>query len=171
MTPVNLQSINSASDISYEMVCHFLYREARLLDKRKFSEWNNLFAGDGMDWVPLIEDQPDPVNHLSLAYEDSMMRQVRINRLNHDRAWSQKPRSRTSHMVSAVVIEEVCDKTNRLVVGSAFQVAEWRSFGLRTFAGLYTHTLLVTDGHLQIAQKRVDLIDSGEAFEPIEVFI
>jgi hypothetical protein len=74
-------------------------------------------------------------------------------------------------MVSAVVIEEVCDKTNRLVVGSAFQVAEWRSFGLRTFAGLYTHTLLVTDGHLQIAQKRVDLIDSGEAFEPIEVFI
>jgi hypothetical protein len=74
-------------------------------------------------------------------------------------------------MVSAIVIEEVCDKADRLVVGSAFQMAEWRSFGLRTFAGLYTHTLVVTGGHLRIAQKRVDLIDSGEAFEPIEVFI
>jgi hypothetical protein len=57
------------------------------------------------------------------------------------------------------------------VVGSAFQVAEWRSFGLRTFAGLYTHTLLVADGRMQIAEKRVDLIDSGDPFEPIEVFI
>ena len=74
-------------------------------------------------------------------------------------------------MVSAIVVEKICDKTNHLVVGSAFQVAEWRSFGLRTFAGLYTHTLLVTDGRLRIAEKRVDLIDSGEAFEPIEVFI
>ena len=74
-------------------------------------------------------------------------------------------------MVSAIVIEEICDKANRLVVGSAFQVAEWRSFGLRTFAGLYTHTLSVSDGHLKIVEKRVDLIDSGEAFEPIEVFI
>jgi hypothetical protein len=74
-------------------------------------------------------------------------------------------------MVSAIVIETICDETNRLVVGSAFQMAEWRSFGLRTFAGLYTHTLLVRDGQLQIAKKRVDLIDSGEAFEPIEVFI
>jgi hypothetical protein len=50
-------------------------------------------------------------------------------------------------------------------------MAEWRSFGLRTFAGLYTHTLSVSDGHLKIVEKRVDLIDSGEAFEPIEVFI
>ena len=78
MTSVNPQPINSASDISYEMVCHFLYREARLLDQRKFTEWDNLFAEQGMYWIPLIEDQPDPINHLSLAYEDSMMRQVRI---------------------------------------------------------------------------------------------
>lgn len=171
MTSVNPQSVNAATDISYDMVCHFLYREARLLDQRRFAEWNDLFSEGGMYWIPLVEDQPDPVNHLSLAYEDSMMRQVRINRLDHERAWSQKPRSRTSHMVSAIVVEEICDKTNRLVVGSAFQMAEWRSFGLRTFAGLYTHTIQVIDGHLQIAEKRVDLIDSGEAFEPIEVFI
>jgi hypothetical protein len=74
-------------------------------------------------------------------------------------------------MISAIVVEEICAETNRLVVGSAFQVAEWRSFGLRTFAGLYTHTLLVADGRMQIAEKRVDLIDSGDPFEPIEVFI
>ena len=124
-----------------------------------------------MYWIPLAEDQEDPVNHLSLAYEDSMMRQVRINRLNHDRAGSQKPRSRTSHTVSAIVVESVWEASTRLVVGSAFTVAEWRSFVHRSFAGLFTHTIQIADGRVQIVEKRVDLIDSAEAFEPIEVFI
>ena len=163
--------VTLASEVPYEALCQFLYKEARLLDQRKFEEWNDLFAETGTYWIPLEEDQEDPVNHLSLAYENSMMRQVRINRLNHDRAWSQKPRSRTSHIVSAIVVESVCEASNQLIVGSAFTMAEWRSFGLRTFAGLYTHTLKVSDGRLQILQKRVDLIDSSEAFEPIEVFI
>tara|TARA_A100001011_G_C13996083_1_gene709349 strand:+ start:86 stop:295 length:210 start_codon:yes stop_codon:yes gene_type:complete len=69
------------------------------------------------------------------------------------------------------VVESVCEASNQLVVGSAFSMAEWRSFGHRTFAGLYTHTLQLSDGRLQIVEKRVDLIDSSEAFEPIEVFI
>ena len=58
MTSVNPQPINSASDISYEMVCHFLYREARLLDQRKFTEWDNLFAEQGMYWIPLSTSRP-----------------------------------------------------------------------------------------------------------------
>ena len=163
--------VTRASEVPYEALCQFLYKEARLLDQRKFEEWNDLFAESGMYWIPLEEDQEDPLNHLSLAYENSMMRQVRINRLNHDRAWSQKPRSRTSHIVSAIIVESVCEASNQLIVGSAFTMAEWRSFGLRTFAGLYTHTFQVSDGRLQIVQKRVDLLDSSEAFEPIEVFI
>jgi hypothetical protein len=51
---------------------------------------------------------------------------------------------------------------------------KWQSGGAldcELFLALYTHTLSVSDGHLKIVEKRVDLIDSGEAFEPIEVFI
>ena len=140
--------VTRASEVPYEALCQFLYKEARLLDQRKFEEWNDLFAESGMYWIPLEEDQEDPLNHLSLAYENSMMRQVRINRLNHDRAWSQKPRSRTSPIVSAIVVESVCEASNQLIVGSAFTMAEWRSFGLRTFAGLYKHTFQVSDGRL-----------------------
>ena len=78
--------LRRASEVPYETLCQFLYQEARLLDQRKFDQWNDLFAEGGMYWIPLEEDQEDPLNHLSLAYEDSMMRRVRINRLNHDRA-------------------------------------------------------------------------------------
>ena len=124
-----------------------------------------------MYWVPLADQQADPVNHLSLVYEDAMMREVRINRLRHDRAWSQQPRSRTAHSVSCIVIEERYPDEGRVVVGSSFMMSEWRSFGLRTLAGLYTHDLVLSGDGYRIAQKRVDLIDSEGVFEPIEVFI
>ena len=91
--------------ISYDSIRDFLHREARLLDQRRFEEWNALFTEDGMYWIPLANEQADPINHLSLVYEDAMMREVRINRLHHDRAWSQQPRSRTAHSVSCIVVE------------------------------------------------------------------
>jgi hypothetical protein len=50
-------------------------------------------------------------------------------------------------------------------------MSEWRNFGQRTFAGLATHQLLLTTDGYRILEKRVDLINSGDAFEPIEVFI
>ena len=157
--------------VTYESVRDFLYLEARLLDQRKFEEWNELFTPDGKYWIPLAADQHDPINHLSLVYEDAMMRQVRINRLRHDRAWSQQPASRTSHAISCIVIEAVEDHGERIVVGSSFHMSEWRNFGQRTFAGLATHQLLPTTDGYRILEKRVDLINSGDAFEPIEVFI
>ena len=160
-----------ADGFVYDDIRDFLNLEARLLDQRKFDEWNALFTSEGMYWVPLADQQADPVNHLSLVYEDAMMREVRINRLRHDRAWSQQPRSRTAHTVSCIVIEERYPDEGRVVVGSSFMMSEWRSFGLRTLAGLYTHDLVLSGDGYRIAQKRVDLIDSEGVFEPIEVFI
>lgn len=160
-----------ADGFVYDDIRDFLNLEARLLDQRKFDQWNALFTPEGMYWVPLADQQADPVNHLSLVYEDAMMREVRINRLRHDRAWSQQPRSRTAHTVSCIVIEERYPDEGRVVVGSSFMMSEWRSFGLRTLAGLYTHDLVLSGDGYRIAQKRVDLIDSEGVFEPIEVFI
>ena len=157
--------------LSYDSIRNFLSLEARLLDQRHFDRWNSLFTEDGMYWMPLADEQPDPINHLSLIYEDAMMREVRINRLRHERAWSQKPRSRTAHVIGSIVIEKVSSDELSAVVGSAFQMSEWRSFGLRTFAGLCTHDLVVVDATIRISQKRVDLINSEDIFEPIEVFI
>ena len=55
-------SLTRASEVPYETLCQFLYQEARLLDQRKLSEWNDLFAEGGMYWIPLEEDQEDPLN-------------------------------------------------------------------------------------------------------------
>ena len=66
----------------------FLFREALLLDKRLWEDWLQLFTNDGYYWVPLVPEQQDAKNHVSLYYEDAMLRQMRVRRLRQPRAFS-----------------------------------------------------------------------------------
>ena len=42
-----------------ERSSRFLVHEARLLDEKRYDEWNALFTDDAHYWVPLARDQPD----------------------------------------------------------------------------------------------------------------
>ena len=43
-----------AESISTAAVAEFLYREAHLLDARKFSDWLELFCEDAVFWAPAV---------------------------------------------------------------------------------------------------------------------
>ena len=76
--------VSARADIG--RVSQFLYEEAALLDQRRWFDWMDLFTDGAMYWVPLTPDQPDPINHVSIFYEDAMMREVRARRLEEQRA-------------------------------------------------------------------------------------
>ena len=84
---------------SEQDLVRFVYREARLLDEKRFDEWYELFTEDGFYWVPLAHDQVDPLDHTSLAYEDRLLLKLRIERLKSPRAFSQQPPSRCHHLL------------------------------------------------------------------------
>ncbi len=84
----------------------FVYREARLLDEKRFDEWYELFTEDGFYWVPLAPDQVDPLDHTSLAYEDRLLLKLRIERLKSPRAFSQQPPSRCHHLLQMPEVEK-----------------------------------------------------------------
>ena len=44
----------------------FLYLEARLMDEKRWDEWQALFPEEGEYWVPATRGQPDPLNHVSI---------------------------------------------------------------------------------------------------------
>lgn len=146
----------------------FLYREARLLDERRWDEWLKLFAPEGMYWVPLAPGQTDPINHASLFYEDAMLREVRARRLENTRALSQQPPSRTAHLLSNVMLEAL---EPEIVVRSMFHLLEWRKLEQRTHGGSYTHHLLRDGASYRIRLKRVDLINCDAVHEALQVFI
>ena len=140
-----------------EEVERFLLQEARLLDERRFSAWLELFADDGVYWLPTRPDHASPHEALSLIYEPRALLAVRVARLERPDMHVQSPPSRTVHHVSAI---EVDTDGADIAARSALIVSEWRAGESRWFAARVLHRLSRTPPGLRIALKRVDLADS-----------
>lgn len=164
---MSAQGMSGTPDLA--AVEQFLYHEARLLDRRLWAQWLDLFTPDGMYWIPLVHGQTDPLDHASIAYEDAMLRQMRARRLDNARAFSQQPLARTSHLIGNVIIDAV--EGDRLQVSSSLHMMEWRHHGMRMVGGACRYDLRATAQGLRIALKRIDLIDCEAPQDPLEVFI
>jgi ethylbenzene dioxygenase subunit beta len=177
-----MMPLNSTLDLSTEIarpvvstptlvsdVAQFLYAEARALDNRDFVQWLDLWTPEGMYWVPHEPDQTSPHDHISLFWEDATLREVRVRRVTNARNWSQQPITRTARLVGNVFIEGA-DEEGRLIVHSTLNVTEWRN-GQRHLAGLVTHKLAANGSAWKIYLKRVDLVNSTDAFANLEIFL
>lgn len=147
----------------------FLYREARLLDERRFEEWRDLFAEDGVYWVPLKPEQTDPLRHGSIVYDDRAGMATRIRRLRHPRVYAQIPESRTLHMVSNVFVDEADSGKAEIEVLSALQVTEFQLGRQRHYAARCRHVLRRANGSYAIALKRVDLVNCDAPMPAISI--
>ena len=98
----------------------FLYHEARLLDEKRWDEWQALFTEEGEYWVPATRGQPDPINHVSIMYETSLLRAVRLKRYRHPNAMSLQPMPHSVHMISNVMLDSFDGKTEICEVNSRF---------------------------------------------------
>lgn len=135
----------------------FLYKEAELLDAREFDAWVELFADDGVYWVPSGSDDSDPSREVSLAYESVARLRERVWRLQSGVAHAQEPPSRTAHSVTNVIAEP---DGERVRVSSTFVVHEFRRGRLHIHAGRYRHELRRTGDAFAIAVKKVELVNN-----------
>ena len=147
----------------------FLTHEATLLDERRFEDWRDLFAEDGLYWVPLRPDQENPDDEVSLFCDDRATMEVRINRLRHPRIHAQTPPSRTCHVIGNVTIEARHDAARELTVASTMVMTEFRKGEQRLFSGRVQHRLRETDQGLSIVLKKVVLTNCDDIFELIAV--
>ena len=146
-----------------EPLIQFVRHEARLLDEQRWDEWLALFAEDGRYWVPLSPEQTDPLGHNSLAYEDTLLLRLRIERLKEG-PFSQHPRSRSQHVLQQP--ETVAPG----IVRTAFLYAEVRGDEQQLHAGTAYHHLRETEDGLRIVLKRVDLLSAGMALPSLQLF-
>jgi ethylbenzene dioxygenase subunit beta len=148
----------------------FLFREARLLDERRWAEWLALWTADGLYWIPQQHGQASPFDHISLAFEDRMLREVRARRLENARNWSQQPPTHATRLIGNISVEGV-DAGGNLVLRSVFQMTEWRKKATRQLAGSCWHKLATSGDGWQLRMKRVDLVNCDATHENLEVFI
>ncbi len=148
----------------------FIHDEVRHLDDRRFEEWMELFADDGIYWVPTTPGQADPQHTVSLYYDDKSAMKARIVRLRHPRIYVQMPPSRTRHIVSGFRFEKADTPPDECVVSSNFMMLEHRpGYEPRMFGGQYLHRLRFSDGQFRIVLKRAELINCDESFRAMAI--
>lgn len=169
----------AAGGIDLRPLEQFLYREALLLDEKRWQEWLALYTDDCFYWVPSVVGQQDPVNTVSLYAEDRMRLEMRIIRITHPRAFSQDFPTRMSHVVGNVMLDPEngkgsdggLDPKADVVVRSSVHILEYRREDHRLFGGTVRHWLRRDGADWRIAMKRIDLINCDAPMEVVQLFL
>jgi 3-phenylpropionate/cinnamic acid dioxygenase small subunit len=145
----------------------FLYHEARLLDTQQLEAWLDLFTEDATYWVPLEQEQKDPLLTSSIIHDDRTLLGLRVQQARHPRAHARLPLARTVHQVSNITVFP--EENSEVRVNSTLQVIEWRNERQRVWAALVEHHLRRMNGSFKIAHKRVDLVNSEGELDGIAI--
>jgi 3-phenylpropionate/cinnamic acid dioxygenase small subunit len=141
----------------------FLYRQSELLDTKRWQEWIDLFVDDGVYWMPPEPSYTTWDGTPAIFAEDKNLMEVRMRRVLHPDAWSQRPVWETNHVVSNVIVQKAGN--GEVQVRSRFHMMELRRDDVRHFAGSYAHTLLKTGDGYRIKLQRVDMANAQAAYD------
>jgi 3-phenylpropionate/cinnamic acid dioxygenase small subunit len=142
----------------------FLYRQAALLDDKDWQGWIDLFTADGVYWMPPDASYKTWDGQPAIFAEDKNLMTVRMLRVLHPDAWSQRPLWGTNHVVSNVSIRKI-SKNGDVEVTSRFHMMELRRDDVRHFAGAYLHKLKKTKKGFAIRLQRVDMTNAQAAYD------
>ena len=152
-----------AEPVSTAAVTELLYREARLLDARKFGDWLDLFCEDAVFWAPAVgmdgEYTTNPEVSLNFIYIVGRAGlEARVFRVESGGSLASNPLPHTRHLVTNVAVDsdgpaEVAAFANTQVV--AFCEAR----GQQIINGSYEYVLRKENGGLRIARKKILLLE------------
>jgi 3-phenylpropionate/cinnamic acid dioxygenase small subunit len=147
----------------------FLYHEARLLDTHQYEQWLELFTPDATYWLPLEQDQKDPLETSSILHDDRTLLELRVKQYRHARAHARLPLARTVHQVGNIV--PLGEAAGELRIASTLTVVEFRNEKQRVYGALVEHRLRKNGDTFAIAHKRVDLVNSEGEIDGIAVLL
>jgi 3-phenylpropionate/cinnamic acid dioxygenase small subunit len=162
------QASPAAIELQYS-AAQFYFREARLLDDRKFKEWVELFTDDARYVMPSRWNRskreaaqelsaPNAVCHFD---DDKSALRARVHRLESGMGWADEPASRTRHLIGNVeVLREISSANEIEVVSSFFLYRSRGEHDQNIFAGQRTDRLRASGAGFRIAHRRV-LIDQS----------
>jgi len=161
------------SGVDLRVLEAFLYEEADYLDSGNLDAWISLYTEDATYWMPVSEEQQDPLGEISILYENRTLMQIRALNFNHRLAPSFETPVKTSHIIGNVRLLE-CDSLADITVRSNFHLVMFFQGVQEIFAGRATHHLQIQgeaggSGFL-IRHKRVDLIDSAAPHKSIPIY-
>ena len=164
-------------DDTIRQVEQFLFREARLLDARRFHEWLDLLTDDVRYWMPTRANRY-PANskaisildgsryeegdlsredELAILDEDKDSLTRRVNRLDSGMAWAEDPPSRTRHFVSNIEVEPGAGDTEMRVYSNFIMYRTRGETEQDFYVGSRQDVLRREGGQLKVAYRKIVL--------------
>jgi benzoate/toluate 1,2-dioxygenase subunit beta len=144
----------------------FLYREARFADESDYDSWEALWTDDALYWVPAGKDCVDPMQQMSVIYDNRNRISTRLKQLRTGRRYAQAPPSNLRRMISNIELlggrAAASVGGTDLEVGANFLVLESRARGTHLWGGRVTYRLRRVDGALRMSYKKVVLVDGDK---------
>ena len=153
-----------SESLSTAAVAEFLYREARLLDARKFGEWLELFCDDAVFWVPAVGMDraytTEPETSLNFIYmKGRPALEARVFRVESGGSLASNPLPHTRHLVTNVIAENGRLDGAIEAFANTQVVAFCEPRGQQILTGSYEYLLRPENGRLRIARKKVLLLE------------
>ncbi len=151
-----------------------IYREAYLLDTRRFDDWLALYREDAEFLIPAWLDETtlatDPNRELFLIYfKDRTGLEDRVYRINTRDSYASTPMPRSAHVVGNVlVLSATADRIEATCSWTVHQYADRK--GPRSHGGRYDYVLArELDGDLKIARKHITFLNDRVDI-PLDVY-
>lgn len=160
-----------SQELLEQSLTEFIYLENRLLDERRFTEWYDLFADDGLYWVPARPDQQCHESEPSIALENKLLLKLRIERLSHARAHSLSPQVRSMRVVQKPYVTQGADLDNDHTVSCNLFYMETQGADQLMLGAKVDYLLRGARDEFKIMQKRVQLLNADSALPAIQLFI
>ena len=178
------------SEFMIREIERFLYREARLLDERRFHDWLTLFTDDVRYWMAArpnrypasskaiaildrqryLEEDPMGSEELALFDETKSTLAGRVARLDTGMAWAEDPPSRTRHFIANIEVDpgeadsEVRVRSNYIVYRSRGETEQ------DFYVGARDDLLRRVDDAWRIARRRLILDQNVVMAKNLSVF-
>jgi len=147
----------------------FYYREADLLDERRFREWLELLADDIVYFMPMrrnvkfgqhaARENTKQGEGMSWFDEDKWTLSKRVDQILTGVHYAEEPLSRITHMVSNVQIRSVrpdLENPSEIDVTSRFLLYQNRvQYETYTFVGRRNDTIRITDAGWKVARREI----------------
>jgi 3-phenylpropionate/cinnamic acid dioxygenase small subunit len=168
----------------------FLYREARLLDERRFDDWLALLTDDIRYWMAgrsnryprhskaiaildaarYVDDDMTREDELAILDEDKQSLVGRVRRLDTGMAWAEDPPSRTRHFLSNIEVAPG-DSEAEIKVHSNFIVYRSRADSEEDFYVGARQDVLRREGHAwKIAYRKLILDQNVLSAKNVSIF-
>jgi 3-phenylpropionate/cinnamic acid dioxygenase small subunit len=149
-----------------------LYREARLLDRKQWRDWLELYAEDAVFWMPAwaseYETTSDPELELNLVYLKGRKNlEDRVFRIETGDSFASVPMARTAHVVGGVTVAAV--EGVEIDVHASWIVHSYGLHGAMTRGGWYEYRLRQTQAGLKVARKKIVMVDD-KLVGPVDIF-